>query len=59
MLHIPSNKKGYYAISDKSRSVQHPFFKPQDTKLKCYQEKIHLFIDVIKTGILPGLLTDH
>ncbi len=37
-----TDKKAYYVISDKSRSVQHPFFEPQDTKLKCYQDKIHL-----------------
>ena len=26
---------------------------------KSYQIKIHLFIDVLKVGILAGLLTDH
>ena len=54
-----TDKKAYFAKSDKSLSVQHRFFEPQDTKLKSYQEKIHLFLDVIKIGILPGLLTDY
>ncbi len=39
-----TDKKVYYAISDKSRSVKHPFFSLKTKKLKCYQERNHLLL---------------